>query len=93
MFFTPLLVGRNNFTHKYLLPTIFASPSDRVFSQQPLFLTRSYERVELVFIRHHVQAKEVDEEEFFHSRETGGTLVSPALEEMRLSVLYVITCD
>ena len=54
----------------------------RFFMLLYLFLTRSYERVDLVFIRHHHQAKEVEEEEFFHSRETGGTLVSPALEMM-----------
>ena len=37
----------------------------------------------MVFIRHHTSAKEVDEEEFFYSRETGGTVVSIALELMR----------
>jgi len=35
------------------------------------------------FIRHHTIAKEVDEEEFFYSRETGGTVVSSALKMMR----------
>lgn len=54
----------------------------RFFMLLYLFLTRSYERVELVFIRYHSIAKEVDEDEFFHSLETGGTLVSPALEMM-----------
>ncbi|MDT8880201.1 YeaH/YhbH family protein [Halomonas saccharevitans] len=44
-----------------------------------LFLERNYEKVELVFVRHHTAAKEVDEEEFFYSRETGGTIVSSAL--------------
>ena len=48
-----------------------------------LFLNRSYRDVEVVFIRHHTQAKEVDEEEFFYSRETGGTIVSSALELTR----------
>ncbi|MCP4765040.1 MAG: YeaH/YhbH family protein [Gammaproteobacteria bacterium] len=48
-----------------------------------LFLTRSYRDVDVVYIRHHTQAKEVDEEEFFHSRETGGTVVSSALELTR----------
>ena len=47
-----------------------------------LFLTRSYKSVEIVFIRHHTQAMEVDEEEFFYSRETGGTIVSSALNLM-----------
>jgi len=48
-----------------------------------LFLSRNYDRTEVVFIRHHTTAKEVDEEEFFHSRETGGTVVSSALELMK----------
>ena len=43
------------------------------------FLTRSYENIEVVYIRHHTQAKEVDEQEFFYSQETGGTIVSSAL--------------
>ena len=45
-----------------------------------LFLTRHYERIEIVFVRHHTTAKEVDEEEFFYSAESGGTIVSSALE-------------
>lgn len=47
-----------------------------------LFLVRSYNNVEIVYIRHHTQAKEVDEEEFFYGKETGGTIVSSALELM-----------
>lgn len=47
-----------------------------------LFLNKNYEHIEIVFIRHHTSAKEVDEEEFFYSRETGGTVVSSALELM-----------
>ncbi len=54
----------------------------RFFIMLYLFLTRSYERIEVVYIRHHTTAKEVDEDEFFHSRETGGTVVSSALELM-----------
>jgi len=48
-----------------------------------LFLSRNYDKTEVVFIRHHTTAKEVDEEEFFVSRETGGTVVSSALELMQ----------
>ena len=55
----------------------------RFFILLYLFLTRNYERIELVFICHHTVAREVDEEEFFHSRETGGTVVSSALELTR----------
>ncbi|KFF48797.1 MULTISPECIES: YeaH/YhbH family protein [unclassified Salinicola] len=51
----------------------------RFFLLLYLFLERNYEKVELVFVRHHTVAKEVDEEEFFYSRETGGTIVSSAL--------------
>ncbi len=47
-----------------------------------LFLTRNYKNVDVVFIRHHTQAKEVDEQEFFYSQETGGTIVSSALRLM-----------
>ena len=47
-----------------------------------LFLKRHYQRTEVVFIRHHTVAKEVDEQEFFYSRETGGTVVSSALKLM-----------
>lgn len=54
----------------------------RFFILLYLFLTRNYERTDVVFIRHHTTAKEVDEEEFFHSRETGGTVVSSALQLM-----------
>ena len=55
----------------------------RFFLLLYLFLTRHYEHVDLVFIRHTSEAKEVDEETFFNSRETGGTVVSTALAEMR----------
>jgi len=54
----------------------------RFFILLYLFLQRNYENIEVVFIRHHTTAKEVDEEEFFYSRETGGTVVSSALELM-----------
>ncbi|WP_163937038.1 YeaH/YhbH family protein [Paraferrimonas sp. SM1919] len=47
-----------------------------------LFLNRRYQNLEVVFIRHHTQAKEVDEHEFFYSQETGGTIVSSALKLM-----------
>ena len=53
--------------------------SKRFFILLYLFLTRHYEKIELVFIRHHTQAQEVTEDEFFHARETGGTVVSSAL--------------
>lgn len=54
----------------------------RFFLLLYMFLRRNYEKIEVVFIRHHTSAKEVDEEEFFYSRETGGTIVSSALRMM-----------
>ncbi len=48
-----------------------------------LFLSQRYEKVEIVFIRHTEKAEEVDEETFFYSPATGGTLVSSALAVMR----------
>jgi uncharacterized protein len=54
----------------------------RFFILLHLFLRRKYDRVDLVFIRHTHEAKEVDEQEFFYSRESGGTVVSAALSKM-----------
>ncbi|MBZ2190084.1 YeaH/YhbH family protein [Alcanivorax sp. JB21] len=51
----------------------------RFFLLLYLFLQRNYQYTEVVFVRHHTSAREVDEEEFFYSRETGGTIVSSAL--------------
>jgi uncharacterized sporulation protein YeaH/YhbH (DUF444 family) len=48
-----------------------------------LFLTRHYDKIDIVFIRHHSQAQEVDEATFFHATQSGGTVVSSALELMR----------
>ena len=54
----------------------------RFFFLLYLFLKKNYEKIEVVFIRHHTQAQEVDEETFFYARETGGTVVSSALNLM-----------
>lgn len=51
----------------------------RFFILLYLFLKRVYEKIDVVFIRHHTAAAEVDENDFFHSRESGGTVVSSAL--------------
>jgi uncharacterized protein len=51
----------------------------RFFILLYLFLERAYEKIDVVFIRHHTQATEVTEDEFFNSRESGGTVVSSAL--------------
>lgn len=55
----------------------------RFFVLLHLFLQRKYDRVEIVFIRHTHLAQEVDEETFFYGQESGGTVVSTALIEMR----------
>jgi uncharacterized protein len=53
----------------------------RFFVMLHLFLKRRYEKIDIVFIRHTHEAQEVDEETFFYSRETGGTVVSSALDK------------
>jgi uncharacterized sporulation protein YeaH/YhbH (DUF444 family) len=55
----------------------------RFFVLLYLFLRRRYQAVDIVFIRHTHEAKEVDEQTFFYSAETGGTVVSTALVEMQ----------
>ena len=40
------------------------------------FVRARYHNVEVVFIAHHTQAREVSEEEFFHKGESGGTYIS-----------------
>lgn len=42
------------------------------------FLRTKYEKVEIIFIAHHTEAKEVDEETFFNKGESGGTICSSA---------------
>ncbi len=44
------------------------------------FLRTKYDNVEIVFIAHHTEAKEVTEEEFFTRGESGGTKVSSAYQ-------------
>jgi uncharacterized sporulation protein YeaH/YhbH (DUF444 family) len=55
----------------------------RFFVLLHLFLKRRYDRTDIVFIRHTHVAQEVDEDTFFHSTQSGGTVVSTALEEMQ----------
>lgn len=52
----------------------------RFYTLLYLFLERKYQKVEVVFIRHHTKAEEVDEDTFFNSKETGGTVVSTGLD-------------
>jgi uncharacterized sporulation protein YeaH/YhbH (DUF444 family) len=54
----------------------------RFFMLLHVFLSRHYRDVDIVFVRHTSTASEVDEETFFRGVETGGTVISTALEEM-----------
>lgn len=54
----------------------------RFFMLLYLFLQRNYEKIDVVFIRHHTTADEVDEKTFFYDKSTGGTIVSSCLELM-----------
>jgi len=58
----------------------------RFFTLLYLFLDRNYDRVDIRFIRHHHDAREVDEHEFFHAKDSGGTIVSKVLTEMKLII-------
>lgn len=44
------------------------------------FLRTRYDNVDIVFISHHTEAKEVTEEQFFTQGESGGTVVSSAYQ-------------
>jgi uncharacterized sporulation protein YeaH/YhbH (DUF444 family) len=44
------------------------------------FLRTKYDNVDIVFISHHTEAKEVSEEQFFTQGESGGTVVSSAYQ-------------
>src|SRR5271165_4014809 len=86
--FSPVLVPRAKAV-MFCLMDVSASMGERekelakrFFILLHLFLKRKYDRVDIVFIRHTDEAAEVDEQEFFYGRETGGTVVSSALKEM-----------
>jgi uncharacterized protein len=51
------------------------------------FVCTKYQNVELAFIGHHTQAREVTEEEFFHKGESGGTLISSGYNKA-LEIIY-----
>ena len=51
------------------------------------FVSSKYQNVDLVFIGHHTQAREVSEEEFFHKGESGGTLISSGYNKT-LEIVY-----
>ncbi|NWL88368.1 MULTISPECIES: sporulation protein YhbH [unclassified Paenibacillus] len=45
------------------------------------FLRRQYEKVEIVFLAHHTEAKEVSEQDFFTRGESGGTICSSVYQK------------
>lgn len=45
------------------------------------FIRVKYQQVEIVFIAHHTEAKEVSEEDFFHKVESGGTYISSGYQK------------
>lgn len=47
-----------------------------------MFLKRNYSVVDIVFIRHTESAQEVDEDTFFHDRQSGGTVISSGYEKI-----------
>ena len=52
----------------------------RFFMLLNLFVSRKYKKVDCIFIRHHIQATECSEEDFFNNKENGGTIVSSAFK-------------
>ena len=46
------------------------------------FLKTRYQNVEIVFVSHHTEAKEVTEDEFFHKGESGGTMISSGYKKV-----------
>src|SRR5438270_9466113 len=51
------------------------------------FLRTKYNNVEIIFISHHTEAKEVSEQEFFYKGESGGTVVSSAYQ-LALDIIH-----
>lgn len=54
----------------------------RFFILLYLLLTKTYKKIDIVFVRHHTVAEEVDEQTFFYDRTTGGTVVSTGYEKI-----------
>jgi uncharacterized sporulation protein YeaH/YhbH (DUF444 family) len=95
-FVDPVELRFNNFSKKpapisqavvFFIMDVSASMSSehkdlakRFFMLLNLFVSRKYKRVDCIFIRHHIQAKECTEEDFFNNKENGGTIVSSAFK-------------
>lgn len=54
----------------------------RFFLLTHLFISRQYDHVEVVFVRHTDTAEEVDEQTFFYDQKNGGTVVSAGLKKI-----------
>jgi len=50
----------------------------KFFTLQYAFIAKKYPQTDLIFIAHTDEAEEMTEEEFFTTRKSGGTIVSPA---------------
>lgn len=55
----------------------------RFFLLLNLFLKRNYNEVDVIFVRHSEIAEEVDEDKFYHDRQSGGTIVSSGYEKIK----------
>lgn len=54
----------------------------RFFILLYLLLTKTYKKIDIVFVRHHTEAEEVDENTFFYDRTSGGTVVSTGYKKI-----------
>ena len=67
--------------------------SKRFYILLYIFLKRVYKNVEVVFVRHTHEASVVDEDTFFHSTETGGTVVSTAYDVIKKDIVKRFPVD
>lgn len=54
----------------------------RFFILLYLLLLKTYKNIDIVFVRHHTVAEEVDEHTFFYDQTSGGTVVSTGYEKI-----------
>lgn len=64
----------------YSMGDIEKDLAKRFFILLYLFLEKNYDNIDVRFVRHTQDAKEVDEHNFFYGTETGGTVVSSGLK-------------
>lgn len=54
----------------------------RFFLLLYLFLQRKYQKVDIRFVRHHTEADECTEQQFFYDKKSGGTVVSTGIKKV-----------